>query len=66
MFLFRKPRPLSLESLDARVREIEARLAVRDAPTRDNGACQGGRVTLEGALESYARSAGLNMPKRQD
>jgi hypothetical protein len=66
MFLFRKPapeRPVTLASLDERVRRIEELLAALDVRgTRDISCARG---PVERALASLAKAGGFHLP-RQD
>lgn len=66
MFLFRKPapdRPVTLASLDERVRRIETLLAALDVRGNRDESCARGSV--ERALASLAKRAGFHLP-RQD
>ena len=67
MFFRRKSESLTLESLDARVREIEARLACADYPSAPHTRTLGRRTTgtLEAALRSYVERGGFTLPPVQ-
>jgi hypothetical protein len=69
MFFNRKSGNLTLESLDARLREVEAQLALSSPVGRREYAKVEGLApvghSLAAALRSYAKSAGLRIDERR-